>query len=256
MKMNFAQFTKFESAVRNYAGDPCAHSLRMAGEGPLEVYYSPFEWVNEDARVVLVGITPGRVQAANALAEAKRQLAGGADGRQTLKAAKEAGAFSGPMRKNLVAMLDHIGVPSWLGVDSSAALFDGKHAHLLQTASALQFPVFVNGGNYNGTPDIVATPLLRQMLLDNFAAMAKTLTEAAFVPLGPVPMKALRWLASNGYMNPSRILEGLPHPSPANVERINYFLGLKARNAVSSKTDPVKLDAARSNLRQAVVELA
>ncbi len=254
--MNYTQFTNFESAIRRYAGDPCDRSLLMASDGPLEVFYSPFEWVNESAKLVLVGITPGRVQAANALAEAKRELTGGADARQALKAAKETGAFSGPMRKNLVAMLDHIGVPSWLGVDSSAALFDGKHAHLLQTASVLQFPVFVNGGNYNGTPDIVGTPLLRQMLLEHFAAMAKTLEGAAFVPLGPVPMKALRWLASTGHINPSRILEGLPHPSPANVERVNYFLGLKERNAVSSKTDPQKLDAARSSLRQAVEAMA
>ena len=253
--MNHVQFTKFESAVRSYAGDPCDQSLLMASDGPLEVYYSPFEWVNEGAKLVLVGITPGRVQAANALAEAKRQLIGGADASQALKSAKETGAFSGPMRKNLVAMLDHIGVPSWLGVESSAVLFDGKQASLLQTASVLQFPVFLKGGNYNGTPDILTTPLLRQMLLDNFAAMARTLSGAAFVPLGPVPLKALRWLASSGQINASRILEGLPHPSPANVERVNYFLELKDRKDLSSKTDPLKLDAARSSLRQAVVEL-
>ncbi|MDP1740934.1 MAG: hypothetical protein Q8L50_07565 [Polaromonas sp.] len=40
----------------------------------------------------------------------------------------------------------------------------------------------------------------------------------------------------------------LPHPSLANSERIAYFMGGKARAALSAKTNPVKLDATKSAL--------
>ncbi|WP_293766921.1 hypothetical protein [uncultured Aquitalea sp.] len=107
-------FDQYASAIRAAAspGDP---SLRMAAEGQIEIFYAPFEAVNSQAKLVLVGITPGRVQAANALAEARRQLAAGATSGEAMRKAKEVGAFSGPMRANLTAMLDHIGLDRWLG---------------------------------------------------------------------------------------------------------------------------------------------
>jgi hypothetical protein len=40
----------------------------------------------------------------------------------------------------------------------------------------------------------------------------------------------------------------LPHPSGANAERIAYFLGNKDRKALSEKTDPLKLDRAKTEL--------
>jgi hypothetical protein len=52
-----------------------------------------------------------------------------------------------------------------------------------------------------------------------------------------------------------RVLEGLPHPSGSNAERIAYFLGRKNRGALSSKTNPEKLDRAREVLRRQVARL-
>lgn len=51
------------------------------------------------------------------------------------------------------------------------------------------------------------------------------------------------------------VLDGLPHPSGANAERIAYFLGRKAREALSPKTSPAGLDAARDRLRAQVAAL-
>ena len=254
MTTNFDMLSKYEAAVRGYDGDPCSSSLLMEQEGALSVYYSPFEWVNPGARVVLVGITPGRMQAANALAEAKRNLQGGALSAEVLRRAKETGAFSGAMRPNLIALLDNIGLSKWLGLNSAAELF-GSASGFLQTASALQFPVFLNGENYSGAPDIARTPLLRRMLIEHFGEMARKLPEAVFIPLGPVPTKAMTWLRSERHIPPGRTLEGLPHPSGANAERIAYFLGKKPKAALSTKTDPGKLDAARESLRAAVAAL-
>ena len=81
--------------------------LSIAREGNIEVCYAPFEYINPAARVVLVGITPGKTQMLNALREARHQLDKGAPALEVLKAAKQTGAFSGAMRPNLVGLLDH-----------------------------------------------------------------------------------------------------------------------------------------------------
>jgi hypothetical protein len=55
--------------------------------------------------------------------------------------------------------------------------------------------------------------------------------------------------ATLGILDRAQILPALPHPSGANAERISYFLGRKARAALSSKTLPGPIDEARENLR-------
>ena len=81
--------------------------------------------------------------------------------------------------------MDCIGLPQVLGLRTCAELF-GKAPHLLQTASVLPFPVFLNGDNYNGAPDLVRTRLLRQFMLAHFLPMLSELPDAVLIPLGPV----------------------------------------------------------------------
>lgn len=252
--MTSSTFNKYRSAIKSYAGNPCAPELLMAQDGSVSVYYSPFEWVNPQARVVLVGITPGKTQAANALTEAKQAIYAGDSDEGVMRRAKATGAFSGAMRPNLVSMLDAVGLQKWLGLASCGELF-GSAARLLQTASVLQFPVFLNSENYNGTPDPTKHPMLRELVVQHFGTMCAQLPSAVFVPLGPVPSKVLAWLGTQGAMDSGRVLEGLPHPSGANAERIKYFLGQKRRSDLSSKTDPDKLDLARRTLTEAVARL-
>lgn len=252
--MNLETFAKYETAVRSYQGDPQAASLLMAKEDRLSAYYAPFEWVNPEARIVLVGITPGKVQAHNALAEASRALLSGASVIDALRRAKQTAAFSGAMRPNLIALMDHIGLHRWLRIPTCAELF-GSAGGLLQTASVLQFPVFLAGENYNGSPDMTKCALLRNMLTEHFGAVAKAVPRAILVPLGPVPQKAIAWLSAQGTVSASRILHGLPHPSGANAERIAYFLGRKSRAELSAKTDSQKLDLAKDQLLRAVAAM-
>ena len=75
------------------------------------MHYIPFEYVNTQARIVVVGIAPGFAQWKNAMAEAQRQLAGGANQADLLRAARLAGAFSGAILAPL-AHLTHEGVIS------------------------------------------------------------------------------------------------------------------------------------------------
>jgi hypothetical protein len=252
--MNETLFNRFSTAIKGFSGAPDGSGLLLGTEGDISVYYAPFDLINSKARVVLVGITPGRTQAVNALLEAQRQLKLGSTPEVAIQMAKNTGSFSGGMRTNLVSMLDHIGLHQWLAIGSCSELF-GSASHLLQSTSVLQFPVFVKGENYNGTPDPTANPLLRQMLIEHFAPVVKALPDAAFVPLGPVPTKVMQWLLEKGHVSKVQLIQGLPHPSGANAERIQYFLGKKDASLLSAKTDPVKLDSARRSLRAAVAAL-
>lgn len=257
---NTILFPQFANTIRtlNLGGVKDAaslpDSLQLARDGALSVYYCPFEFVNTEAKVVLVGITPGFTQLRNALQEAQAQLKAGASQEAALREAKRVGAFSGKMRPNLVNLLDHFQVNRWLGLDSCDALF-GRAAHLVHTTSALRFPVFVDGANYNGTPSMTKHPLLRRLLLERFAQEASLLKDAVFVPLGPKVSEAMKWLEAEGAIDGAKVLHGMPHPSAANSERIYYMLGKKPRSALSVKTDPDRLDAARAALEGKMASL-
>ena len=149
-------------------------------------------------------------------------------------------------------MLDHLGAQRSLGVETCAQLFDPSR-ELAHLTSALRYPVFVGGENYSGAPDMLRTPFLRRIVETYLAEEARALPNALWLPLGGKPTTALRHLAAAGILDRDRILEGLPHPSGANGERIAYFLGRKARAALSVKTQPGPIDAAREHL---MVQLA
>ena len=229
-------------------------SFVLAQAGRYRSYYIPFESVNRHARVVVVGISPGFVQWKNAMREAQRQMASGASREDILRAARQAGAFSGAIRPNFVALLDAIGVQRWLGIASCATLFD-MDADLVHIGAILRHPVFVDGKNYSGTPAMPRHAFLREEVLRYFAHEAALLPDALYIPMGASVSEGLDWLASQGVLRAERILHGLPHPSGANAERVAYFLGKKDRSALSSKTNGAQIDAARLALLAQMADL-
>ncbi|MBE5270587.1 hypothetical protein [Stenotrophomonas sp. B2] len=58
----------------------------------------------------------------------------------------------------------------------------------------------------------------------------------------------LRSFAAQGLIKGECLLEGLPHPSGANAERIAYFLRRKLRENLSSNTNADTIDTARNHL--------
>jgi len=246
-------FDRYVDAIRHLDLDAIATSadipeqFLLAREGRYSSHYIPFESVNCNARVVVVGISPGFVQWKNAMREAKGQLASEASREEVLRAARQAGAFSGAIRPNFVALLDAIGVQRWLGIDSCATLF-GPDADLVHIGAILRHPVFVDGKNYSGTPAMPRQAFLREETLRYFAHEAAMLPDALFIPMGASVSEGLDWLASQGVLRADRILHGLPHPSGANAERVAYFLGRKERSALSAKTNGAQIDAARQRL--------
>jgi hypothetical protein len=234
---------------------PLPDSLLLKKDGKISIYYAPFEYVNENAKIVIVGITPGLQQAANALNAAKIGIDKGSSSADILKTVKSFASFSGPMRDNLIRMLDYVGIHKKLGISSTELLFS-SHANLVQMASILKNPVFIDGENYSGIPSMIKTPLLRESVQEFFVTeISNKLKTALFIPLGPKVTETLEWLASQKIINENQILSGMPHPSGANAERIAYFLGNKPKDQLSIKTNPDSIDKNKRDLLQKINEL-
>lgn len=226
--MNSSMLERFAPALTGAHPPLCRDErLLLARDGEVASYYAPFEWSNEEAKVVLVGITPGPTQMRNALEAARRALLNGQDPASALAAAKQTAGFSGePLRSNLVAQLNHWGLHTWLGLSDTAHLF-GAARNLLHTTSLLQFPVFVGGQPYRGTPDMLSHRLLKAQLFEYFVAEVERLRDAVFLGLGPTVHHVLDVLVRRGALPRSRVLSGLSHPSGNSTYRVRYLVGAR-----------------------------
>lgn len=233
------------SSINNSSNLP--DSLLIGSDKALKIYYAPFDYVNENAKVVIVGITPGFTQLKNAFTSIQNSLKAGYSNSEALKKVKSEASFSGSMRTNLIEMLDFVGLNKRLGISSTSLLFT-SHSELLHSTSVLKYPVFINGENYNGTPSMLKNELLRNQLIEHFAVEAQTLKDAIFIPLGPKPTEALEYLASKGLLDRAKILSGFLHPSAASQERINYFLGKKPKHLLSAKTNAELIDKLKESI--------
>ena len=96
---------------------------------------------------------------------------------------------------------------------------------------------------------------LQAYVMQYFAAEAKVLSTALFVPLGPKVDSVMQKLSERGIIDPERLLSGLEHPSSNNSERIAYLLGRKSREELSPKTNPTRIDRARTSLQEKTARL-
>jgi hypothetical protein len=152
-------------------------------------------------------------------------------------------------------MLDHVGLHRTFNISTSARLWD-TNCKLAHFTSALRYPVFYKGENYRGTPSMTGTPLLRHYLAECLAEEAQALPQALWFPCGSTAAKGVRWLVTRGVLSPDQVCDGLLHPSTANVERVQYFLGAgRARAELSIKTNPDAIDAAKTTIRAKLANL-
>ena len=204
--------------------------LTIAAEGHLRVVYVPFDLIRPAAPLILVGLTPGAHQARLAIAAARDAYAAGADRLGAQRAAKETASFSGPLRRNLTAMLDAIGIPAALGLTSSADLF-ADAGGLVHTTSAVRYAVFRDGRNYSGSPSPTRTPMLAEWVAGLLAPELAAVPDALIIPLGNRVTSCLGWLADQNLVDPHRVLHGFPHPSGANGHRVQRFAAERRRMA-------------------------
>jgi hypothetical protein len=191
----------------------------LARKDATQVTYAPIHYLNENAKVVILGITPGWAQAEIIFRTVGEALTQGKSKEDACRAAKYAASFAGAMRSNLVAMLDDLGLSRIFSLESSADLFAGR-VELLDTGSVLMYPVFNAGQNYTGhTPKLEPRSWLWQFT-DRVQRQLSQYRDALVVPLG----KAAESVASR-LCDPDSVtvLRGFPHPSGANGHRKTQF---------------------------------
>ena len=159
------------------------------------------------------------------------------------------GPLRGAMRANLVKMLNAVGAASLLGLNTFADAFNPATTGKVHFTSALRYPVFHKGANYNGQVPMLSSPALRSMIETLLAEEARQLPAAIWQPLGDKPVAALQHLVSLGVLDPKQIAPALPHPSGANAERVSFFLGNKAEEDLSPKTNAARLKAQRKAIQ-------
>ena len=193
----------------------------------IEIYYAPHnEYINPKARVFVVGITPGFLQMSMAIAAARKELEVNDDIEDIQYKCKVAGRFSGSLRKNLIAMLDEIELNKALNINSCSSLFD-ENDYLLHTVSLIPYPVFVKKQNYSGhTPKLIKSDFLMKYVYNNFINELKELDnfeDIILIPLGRAVEEVLDKLSGEKIINENQILKGFPHPSGANVNRMQQL---------------------------------
>lgn len=197
--------------------------FNLLDEGDLQIYYAPFDYLNTDARVVIVGITPGWTQMQKSYHVVKKALSEGLSWESALRQVKKEASFAGSMRKNLVSMLDEIGLNNKLEILSCHELYDTKNA-LIHSTSFLKYPVFYREENYRGS---LPTPLKRPLwdFVENyFLKEINAFQNVLIIPLGQSVKSVIAKLRDEGKLNEGHVyLENFPHPSGANGHRISQF---------------------------------
>lgn len=184
-------------------------------DSDFEMFYAPFRWKpNSNAKVLLLGLTPGWTQALLAWKDVFDEFH---DRRSETKSSKV--AFGGPMRKILIQQLDGIGLNKYLNLESCVELFSTRK-ELASKSSILYFPVFKNGKNYSGhSPNPTKSPILQKWINLFLSDVLTASPNALVIPMGVSVEMVLKLAKDQGFISEEQCLWGFPHPSPANAHR-------------------------------------
>lgn len=185
---------------------------------------SEFNYTNANAKIVIVGITPGNSQLANSREE------------KSLREIKQENAFAGNMRPNLIAMLNHIGINDLLGIRSCETLW-GEDFDQVEMTSLLKDATYVINKKgkeemFKDTSKIFKSPKLSNMLDNGFKKDCNHYKNVKlFIACGPGVYSILKQLYNDSII--SAPVVGIAHPSGANMGRIQQYLG-KGTNALDN----------------------
>lgn len=227
---------RFDRNILSLSGslDGYQNTLQMSESGTLKQVYAPFDYLEQDAEIAIVGITPGDYQTRVSMNSYRTSRIANKSILESLSIAKRTASFSGPIRTNLVRILDHAGLNASLRITSTNRIFH-EGQRLAHFTSLLRYPIFKNGENYSGTPKPTKDAYLWSLVQDTFVKEFKSLNCKLWIPLGAVVQDAFRKLVADGEMKASSVLFGLPHPSGANMGRIKAYLNSEYTNPLKEK---------------------
>ena len=181
-----------------------------------------FEYVNERAEVVIVGITPGNSQINKS------------EGLVDSKEYKRAYAFSGTtMRKNIIAMLDFIHVNDLLGIETCKSLWADDFDEVEMT-SLLKRPTYMvsEGGEndkkemFNDVSRIFENDKLKEEFERGFKYDCSLYSNAKlYVACGKGVYEVLQQLQSDGTISRYAKVVAIAHPSGQNCGGVGCYLG-------------------------------
>ncbi len=199
--------------------------FEVVRDADLTVYYAPHnEYINEQAKILIVGITPGWSQTLCAFQTAKKGIEQNLTEEEICFQCKMNSRFAGTMRKNLISMLDELNLQDFLNLPSCDELFTPEN-RLLHTTSLIKYPCFYKGKNYSGhTPPISGTEVLKRYLQTEFSEELHCLDHVRLIiPLGSAVERVFRELCWKPFLCEQKILWGFPHPSGLNARRTDQF---------------------------------
>lgn len=200
------------------------HAANSAESGPVEIYYAPHnEYVNSQAKIMIIGITPGWTQMELAYRTARKLLLAGRAAEEICRETKLVSRFAGSMRGNLCSMLDRLQLHEYLHIPSTTSLF-AEESEVLHTTSMLRFPVFFTRQNYTGhRPALSKRSVLWDMSIRSVTEELALLNNPLLIPLGAAVQLIMEELADSGVIERRQCLFGFPHPSGANGSRTRQF---------------------------------
>ncbi len=198
-------------------------------EENIQIFYAPFEYVNTNANIIIVGITPGWSQMERSYRSAINSFNKDNNWIEAIKDVKKQASFAGSMRNNLVAMLDELELNKKLNIDTTLQFFD-EHNSIVHTTSIIKYPTFYKGKNYTGKqPSPILTNILMEFIKTHFVPEINNFENKLIIPLGNCVSNVLIKLNEEKLIKKNIILDHFPHPSGANGHRKKQFIQHKAQ---------------------------
>lgn len=234
-------------------------------KGEFGQFYAPFDWINDSADIVLIGITPGKRQAKSSLKALLSALMAGKSAEEAARMAKQAASFEGDMRDIAAQLMNRFHLHKLFRLVDVAELF-GAASHRAHYTSLLRYPVLhwktkvkkdktttTGWFDYSGGDSAFTTDMLLRSIAEDFEPEIASFKDAWLVPFGPVPALALEKMADRGLVDPDRILPGVNHPSGTQWNRHNCQLNTSDDHSRCAKNVGCETIRGRSKGLEAII---
>jgi hypothetical protein len=198
----------------------------------IEIFWAPFDHVNRDARLVIIGVTPGPNQALRSYRAVQMATARGAAPQAELEKIKAESSFRGEViEPNLMSLLEHSGLAERAGIENIDHLWT-REAFKVHFTSTIRYPTFINGELFNNQIDSLGHPELKKYVETYLAEeLASVPSDAKIVALGQKGPRIVRHAANVAGIDARRVV-ALPHPSGSATGAVRDFLSKRRTQSV------------------------